>query len=507
MLPPVPEIVCQAIVASCHAHATDGHPDCAPPPPPMRCALLPAHRPGRDAGVGCRVAGCASFATGAAAATPAEVAPVLALVRCAAASKAWRAAALRPLIVLLSPPASHWTRATAARALLCYIEGGFASAAETVLRENGVAPLLQMLQARAQSADTLRPSGCSRPFPTLVAGGGAQARLQPAGRRKQPGGARDERQRPDGAGQALRGGGAAAAGRGLGAGGRSSPTWIGQRAVHPVGRRVDGQGEPAAEGQLAGRGPGRPVAGGAAAGASTMRLSAMAAFHVANPDYCNCGLTTALLQHLPKLISPEWDDAKQKACWPCLIVDHVPAAGHGAAAVAASHPYCPVPPFPLFAAACSRLPAACYPLIFITGCTGADSDVGSGGRTADDDLTVLDETADADGEVTIMRQLVLGRWQGLDGFRESEFDLDEPAGSELYSWYTTALSAVAVSCTEGRGRVLVIGLGGGSILAFLRRHCPALALSAVERDPQVSRSNAAARWRAFLLLLLPMEMR
>eukprot|EP01052_Picozoa_sp_SAG31_P042714 SAG31_NODE_6869_length_1865_cov_2.286151_2_plen_75_part_00 len=61
-------------------------------------------------------------------------------------------------------------------------------------------------------------------------------------------------------------------------------------------------------------------------------------------------------------------------------------------------------------------------------------------QTSADDLTVLDETSggaegcDGEGVPVIMRQLVLGCWRGLDWFRESEYDLAESPGTELYNW-------------------------------------------------------------------------
>jgi hypothetical protein len=83
-------------------------------------------------------------------------------------------------------------------------------------------------------------------------------------------------------------------------------------------------------------------------------------------------------------------------------------------------------------------------------------------------LAVLDVR---DGEGALSRHLVMGCWHGVGcAFRESEQDRDYPAGSHLESWYTVTLAGLAVLATRGKGRVLVVGLGGGSLPAFLARH-------------------------------------
>ena len=127
----------------------------------------------------------------------------------------------------------------------------------------------------------------------------------------------------------------------------------------------------------------------------------------------------------------------------------------------------------------------------------------------DDDLTVLDElpTVALTGGVAAdfepqqgeeMRQLVLGKWGGVDGFRETEWLLGEATGENLQAWYLTALAAVVALQMGGkqqeqqqppqqegqvyeqkgwhlqrrrrRPRVLLIGLGGGSLATFFGYH-------------------------------------
>ncbi|KAJ3115019.1 hypothetical protein HDU96_001324 [Phlyctochytrium bullatum] len=118
-------------------------------------------------------------------------------------------------------------------------------------------------------------------------------------------------------------------------------------------------------------------------------------------------------------------------------------------------------------------------------------------------LTIVDvvQEDEDDGEddyematLSKTRHLVLGPWQGIQGFRETEVDLEAPPGFHLESWYTCALSIAGVLATKvpGRGRILMLGLGGGAIPTFFNLHYPGLAIEAVELDLGVSK--AAERW-------------
>ncbi|KAI9354602.1 hypothetical protein DFJ73DRAFT_958943 [Zopfochytrium polystomum] len=123
-------------------------------------------------------------------------------------------------------------------------------------------------------------------------------------------------------------------------------------------------------------------------------------------------------------------------------------------------------------------------------------------------LTVVDVVQDDDEEnaegedgttvpmLASTRHLVLGPWHGVTGFRETEVDLDAPPGTHLESWYTCALAATALlaipAARAGRGRVLMLGLGGGAVPAFINRHWPGVAVEAVESERSVVK--VAERW-------------
>jgi hypothetical protein len=308
--------------------------------------------------------------------TAADLWAVFALAHCGGTNRAWRAAALRPLVVLLSPPASPWTRAAAARGLLGYVDESEGKGAERVLAANAVVPLLAMFQAVVRGVDLAPvPEKANGDAMLAMADGGGLALMKLCG---------------------------VAEARLLDHGWEIEDSAESGRIFYSHQETQERQEE-------------NPL------------LAAE------NGAYLHVGWQAALLQKLPQLISPRWDSAASAVRWPCSIRRHAPGA-----------------------AACGL-----------------------------SDLTVLDELANADGEETVIRQLVLGGWQGVDGFRESEFDVAEPAGSELYSWYTTALAAAAALATGGSGRLLLVGLGGGSVVAFLRRHYPALLLEAIEISPEV----------------------
>ncbi len=99
--------------------------------------------------------------------------------------------------------------------------------------------------------------------------------------------------------------------------------------------------------------------------------------------------------------------------------------------------------------------------------------------------TVVYEKASAYGTVVItdegnnIRALRFGR----DGVRQSLVKLGDPEYLGL-SYVPVALSGLALS-TEPR-RFLIIGLGGGTLPAFLRKHYPDAEIDAVDINPEVA---------------------
>jgi spermidine synthase len=100
--------------------------------------------------------------------------------------------------------------------------------------------------------------------------------------------------------------------------------------------------------------------------------------------------------------------------------------------------------------------------------------------------TILHEKTSAYGTVVVVdeddgtRTLRFGR----HGARQSAYRPDDP--ERLVLPYTeVALTALALS-GEPR-RILVLGLGGGTLAGFLRRHYPAAHIDAVDIDPEVVR--------------------
>jgi spermidine synthase len=73
---------------------------------------------------------------------------------------------------------------------------------------------------------------------------------------------------------------------------------------------------------------------------------------------------------------------------------------------------------------------------------------------------------------------------GRDGARQSVAKLSDPEHLEL-PYTQVALTGLAL-CGEPR-RILVLGLGGGTLPGFLRRHYPAAEIDAVDIDPEVVR--------------------
>jgi spermidine synthase len=72
---------------------------------------------------------------------------------------------------------------------------------------------------------------------------------------------------------------------------------------------------------------------------------------------------------------------------------------------------------------------------------------------------------------------------------QSGIDMREP--DRLYYGYSEAMFLTHAVVPSVK-RVLIVGLGGGSMLRFLRRHFPAVEIDAVEIDPEVIRM--AERW-------------
>ncbi|KAJ3073216.1 hypothetical protein HDU98_001974 [Podochytrium sp. JEL0797] len=122
-------------------------------------------------------------------------------------------------------------------------------------------------------------------------------------------------------------------------------------------------------------------------------------------------------------------------------------------------------------------------------------------------MTVVDVAQDDDDEeddpseeghetqLAFTRHLVLGPWHGIPSFRETEIDLDHPPpGSHLESWYTCAMMCTAFLGTRkpGRGKVLLVGLGGGAMASFAGRYWPGMRVEAVEIDARVVK--VAERW-------------
>ncbi|MBN2507378.1 MAG: fused MFS/spermidine synthase [Verrucomicrobia bacterium] len=71
---------------------------------------------------------------------------------------------------------------------------------------------------------------------------------------------------------------------------------------------------------------------------------------------------------------------------------------------------------------------------------------------------------------------------GKNGPRQSVVKVGDPDHLELA--YAQAMQ-VALALVQEPARILVVGLGGGTLPMFLRRHCPQAAIDAVEIDPDV----------------------
>ncbi|KAJ3032559.1 hypothetical protein HDV00_007385 [Rhizophlyctis rosea] len=112
-------------------------------------------------------------------------------------------------------------------------------------------------------------------------------------------------------------------------------------------------------------------------------------------------------------------------------------------------------------------------------------------------LTVIDllEEDEEQGEDSTMRVLVSGPWQGMGGPREAEMDVGYPPGSHLENWHSVTLAGLTLLSSGGSGRVLHLGLGGGIIPSFLRRHAPSLDIRCVESNEAIV--SIAQKWFGF----------
>lgn len=114
-------------------------------------------------------------------------------------------------------------------------------------------------------------------------------------------------------------------------------------------------------------------------------------------------------------------------------------------------------------------------------------------------LTADDAAAGLGPQLAVMRQLTIGPWRGVNSFVETELDVSEPVGKTLDAWYAATLVGVALlslaanesSRTKAElapavSRVLVLGLGGGSIPTFIERHAPGVIIHVVESSRPVA---------------------
>jgi spermidine synthase len=72
---------------------------------------------------------------------------------------------------------------------------------------------------------------------------------------------------------------------------------------------------------------------------------------------------------------------------------------------------------------------------------------------------------------------------GRNGVRQS---LVKPGDPEFLGLPYTRVALTGLALCEEPGRVLVVGLGGGTLPAFLRRHYPNAVIDAVDIDPEVA---------------------
>jgi spermidine synthase len=79
----------------------------------------------------------------------------------------------------------------------------------------------------------------------------------------------------------------------------------------------------------------------------------------------------------------------------------------------------------------------------------------------------------------------------IDGCAQTEMRLDDPYA--LVSEYTRKMMGF-LAFQPGPERVLIIGLGGGSLVKYCHRHLPTAQVTAIEIDPDV----LALRWQFFI---------
>ena len=91
------------------------------------------------------------------------------------------------------------------------------------------------------------------------------------------------------------------------------------------------------------------------------------------------------------------------------------------------------------------------------------------------------------------RLMTIGTWY-LEGFIESEVDADVALGETIILWYARSLvggmavSGQLTSANGGPARALILGLGAGSIPAFLRHHYDHISVDTVDWSAAVVRA-------------------
>ncbi|KAJ3051380.1 hypothetical protein HK097_007639 [Rhizophlyctis rosea] len=109
-------------------------------------------------------------------------------------------------------------------------------------------------------------------------------------------------------------------------------------------------------------------------------------------------------------------------------------------------------------------------------------------------IDILDEDEE-EGEDSTTRSLLTGLWQGMTGTRHDEMDVAYPPGTHLESWTSVTLAGVGIISSSGKGSILSIGLGGGIVPSFLKRHTSSLNIQCVE--PNSAIASAAQKWFGF----------
>jgi len=105
-------------------------------------------------------------------------------------------------------------------------------------------------------------------------------------------------------------------------------------------------------------------------------------------------------------------------------------------------------------------------------------------------VTVMDAIeTDVHGDMERVRHLIIGVWGGPNSFRESEVPLTKPLGASLENFYTCTLAGVCYYHTllVNNPKILIIGLGGGSLCAFFGRYMLSSEIDAVEIEDRVAK--------------------